>query len=131
MKKSKDLIILRGISGSGKSTFAKLLGKAICSADDYFVSINGEYLWKEEDLGKAHRWCTKKSEMFMERNISPIIISNTCVKARDLKPYTKLAEKYGYRVFSVIVENRHNGINTHNVPEEVLNQQRQKFNIKL
>jgi hypothetical protein len=48
-----------------------------------------------------------------------------------MEAYYKLAEKYGYIVFSIIVENRHGGINQHNVPEEVLTNMKNRFNIKL
>ncbi len=128
---NKDLIILRGVSGSGKTTLAKILGRAICSADDYFISLSREYHWTSLKLRKAHEWCIRKCELFMKRNISPIFVANTSPRKRDLNPYYDLAEKYGYRVFSVIVENRHNGKNSHNVPEESLEKQVKTFNIKL
>ena len=35
-----------------------------------------------------------------------------------MEEYYKLADVYDYRVFSVIVENRHGGVNQHNVPED-------------
>jgi hypothetical protein len=46
-------------------------------------------------------------------------------------PYYDLAKKHGYRVFSVIVENRHEGVNSHDVPEETLQKMRSRFDIKL
>jgi len=45
--------------------------------------------------------------------------------------YFKLAEKYGYMVFTIIVENRHGGVNQHGVPAEKLEQMRNRFNFKL
>jgi hypothetical protein len=48
-----------------------------------------------------------------------------------MKPYYEMAETYGYKVFSIIVENRHGGINQHNVPEEVLNSMKNRFEIQL
>jgi hypothetical protein len=42
-----------------------------------------------------------------------------------------LAEKYGYRVYSLIVENRHGGVNEHGVPEEKLEQMKERFNVKI
>jgi hypothetical protein len=42
-----------------------------------------------------------------------------------------MAELNEYRVFSIIVENRHGGVNEHNVPEEVLTKMRERFEIKL
>jgi hypothetical protein len=48
-----------------------------------------------------------------------------------MKPYFDLAEKHGYRVYSLIVENRHNGVNDHNVPIEVIDKMKNRFEIKL
>jgi predicted kinase len=49
----------------------------------------------------------------------------------ELKPYVDLAEKYGYTVFTIVTENRHGGVNVHNVPEEVLDNMKNRFEIKL
>jgi hypothetical protein len=48
-----------------------------------------------------------------------------------MKPYYDIAEKYGYRVYSLIVENRHGGVNEHGVPDEKLEQMKNRFQIKL
>jgi len=42
-----------------------------------------------------------------------------------------MAEKYGYTVFSLIVENRHGGVNEHGVPEEALERMENRFELKL
>jgi hypothetical protein len=48
-----------------------------------------------------------------------------------MEKYYELAEEYGYKVFSIIVENRHGGINQHGVPAEKLEQMKNRFQIKL
>ena len=114
------LIIVRGLPGSGKSTFAQLLGtKAICCADDY-VTRNGVYNWKPETVGASHDWCQRKCRRFMKKRIDRIVVANTSTTERELKPYYDLARQFGYTVYSVIVENRHGGKNIHNVPEATL-----------
>jgi 50S ribosomal subunit-associated GTPase HflX len=60
-----------------------------------------------------------------------IVVSNTFTQEWEMKEYYKLAEKYGYKVFSVIMENRHGGVNEHGVPEEKLQAMRDRFEIKL
>jgi hypothetical protein len=42
-----------------------------------------------------------------------------------------LAEKHGYRVYSLIVENRHDGVNEHGVPEDKLKIMKNRFEVKL
>lgn len=126
----KIIIIVRGVSGSGKSNLAEHLGKAICCADDYFMR-NNKYLWTFDHLGIAHDWCKRKCVRFMKFGISPIIISNTSTTEKEIKPYMDLAIDYNYKVFSIIVENRHGGTNVHNVPDVTLQKMRNKFEIKL
>ena len=60
-----------------------------------------------------------------------IIVSNTFTQEWEMKPYFDIAEKYGYRVYSLIVENRHGGVNEHGVPSDKLEQMKNRFNIKL
>jgi tRNA U34 2-thiouridine synthase MnmA/TrmU len=48
-----------------------------------------------------------------------------------MKPYFNLAKKYKYRVFSLIVENYHNGKTVHGVPDETMKKMKDRFEIKL
>jgi predicted kinase len=129
----KILIILRGLPGSGKSSFAELLGtKAICCADDY-VTRNGIYNWKPETIGASHDWSQRKCRRFMKAQVERIVVANTSTSARELKPYMDLARQFGYKVFSVVVENRHGGVNVHNVPDATLEKMKERLitNIEL
>jgi len=136
----KILILLRGLPGSGKSTFAKTMWSeyVICEADDYFVDKEtGEYKFNARDLPKAHNWCRFRVETFMKDNIaneqfySEIVVSNTFTQEWEMEEYFKLAKEYGYKVFTLIVENRHGGVNGHGVPKEKLEQMKDRFSIKL
>ena len=60
-----------------------------------------------------------------------LIVSNTFTQEWEMKPYFDLAERYDYRVYSLIVENRHDGVNEHGVPADKLEQMKNRFNIKL
>lgn len=120
----KVLFILRGVPGCGKSTVAEELAKGhqigiICCADDYHM-VNGEYKWKAENQGYAHKACQNKCEFLMKANTPRIIIANTNTSNKEMKPYSDMAETYGYTVFYLVVENRHGGKDTHNVPEDSL-----------
>ncbi|HRT03987.1 MAG TPA: ATP-binding protein [Candidatus Diapherotrites archaeon] len=127
----KSVILVRGIPGSGKSTFSKFLGRAICSADDYHIDLNGNYNWKEENLKASHEWCKRKCERFMKIGAEKVIIDNTLSSEWEIDPYIDMAKKYGYKVFSIIIENRHGGISIHNVPEDTLEKMKNRFSIKL
>ena len=128
----KSLIIIRGCPGSGKTTFAKMLGtKAICTADDYHTSREGVYNWKPENIGKAHSWCQKKCARFMRANAEKIVVANTSTTEEEMAPYLVMAKEFEYKVFSVIVENRHQGKDTHEVPEATIEKMKNRFSVKL
>lgn len=131
----KDLILIRGVSGSGKSTFAHVIAKSICnviSADDYFINAKtGKYEFDKSKLNKAHTYCQKKTEKNMVRGDDMIIVANTFTREWEMKPYYDLAKKYNYRVFSIIVENRHGETNKHGVSDDYIQIMRNRFEVKL
>jgi predicted kinase len=127
-----ELIIVRGLPGSGKSTFAKSLGGEHIEADMFFVDREtGEYKFDATKLKLAHNWCAIQVQKAMVEDEPKIIVSNTFTQEWEMKTYYDLAKMHGYRVFSIIVENRHGGINEHNGPEEKLEQMKHRFQIKL
>jgi hypothetical protein len=60
-----------------------------------------------------------------------IVVSNTSTTEKELQPYLDLANEYGYKVVSLIVENRHGNSNVHSVPQETLQKMKDRFQIKL
>ncbi len=134
----KNLYIIRGLPGSGKSTIAKSLGKPwqIFEADQFFMK-NGKYEFDGSKLKDAHDWCKRKVQYWMHPSLvrplffRNIVISNTFTQEWEMRFYQIIAKKYGYRVHTIIVENRHGGVNTHGVPEEKLEQMKERFQIKL
>jgi predicted kinase len=135
----KILTLVRGLPGSGKTTFANFIWNeyAICEADKFFYDSEGHYLFDASKLREAHNWCKDEVETRMKDNeLNPqyypeIVVSNTFTQEWEMEEYFKLAEKYGYMVFTVVVENRHGGVNQHGVPEEKLVQMKNRFEIKL
>jgi len=131
----KELFLLRGLPGSGKSTLAKSLGGFHVEADMFFMK-DGEYRFDGSKLKDAHEWCQNEVNLAMILNHTTgvnnkIVVSNTFTQEWEMKAYTDLAESYDYNVFSLIVENRHGGVNDHGVPEEALTRMRNRFEIKL
>jgi len=137
----KILYIVRGIPGSGKSTFAKkIVGHdfLVCEADKYFVNKEtGEYKFDFSKIKDAHKFCQDMVETYMKDSLvnnqfyREIAVSNTFTQEWEMDPYFKLAKEYGYTVFSIVVENRHGGTNVHNVPEDKIEQMKNRFEIKL
>ncbi len=128
----KTLYIVRGIPGSGKSTFAQSLDCPVFEADQYFIdSETGEYKFDGSKIKLAHNWCKLRVEQSMEDDFQKIAVSNTFTQEWEMDTYYELAKQYGYRVFSLIVENRHGGVNEHGVPEDKLEIMKNRFEVKL
>jgi predicted kinase len=133
------LFLVRGLPGSGKSTFATHIWNeyAVCEADKFFYDKEGNYNFNPSKLKDAHAWCKNEVETRMkdhqinQQYYPEIAVSNTFTQEWEMKDYYELAEKYGYKVVSLIVENRHGGKNVHGVPDDKLEIMKNRFEIKL
>ena len=132
----KTLYLLRGLPGAGKSTLASQLSDVHFEADMYFTNENGQYVFNPSEIKKAHEWCQNQVNTAMILNHTTgvnesIVVSNTFTQGWEMEPYYKLAESYGYRVFSLIVENRHGGENIHGAPADKIQIMKDRFEVKL
>lgn len=129
------LIILRGVSGSGKSTTADFFCESIpgcvsVSADDYMTDSSGVYRFDHNKLDMAHRMCYIAVERSMKHGYV-VVLHNTSTRESEFQKYIDLAAKMNYDVISLIVENRHGNENIHGVPVETIKKQSERFEIKL
>lgn len=130
---SKSITLLRGLPGSGKSTFARNIAWPswpIVSADDFFMK-NGKYIFDAKKLHIAHKYSQETVETFMIQGCNKIFVANTFTTEKEMNPYFELAKKYDYEIFSIIVENRHGNNSIHNVPDTTITSMKERFNIKL
>ena len=132
---SKTLYLIRGIPGSGKSTFAQRLLIAdivqeYCEADDYFTSIDGKYEFDPTKLSEAHQYCQNLTRMILSRGNS-IAVSNTSCAEWEVEIYQNIAAEYDARFVSIIVENRHGNKNIHGCSDEKVERMKRKFDVKL
>jgi predicted kinase len=133
-----ELILLRGLPGSGKSTLAKIILQLrstdepeVLSADDFFINENGEYDFDSQKIKEAHNYCQFRCSERMRQQKVKIVVANTFTQEWEMDEYFKMAERYNYRVHTVIVENRHGNENVHGVPEDKLQQMKNRFQVKL
>lgn len=128
----KELFLLRGIPGAGKTTLATSIGGKHLESDMYFVNPStGFYNFNPTKLKDAHSWCQNSVAEAMHNKESKIVVSNTFTQKWEMEAYYEMAKEHGYTVFSLVVENRHSGVDTHDVPEDVLQNMQDRFEIKL
>lgn len=129
----KTLYLIRGVPGSGKTTFGQILAQSIgaiqVEADDFFYEY-GVYKFDPSKLRQAHEWCQRVCEDQLKGDAS-VVVSNTSTTEREVETYAKMAELHNAKFVSIIVENRHSGVNVHNVPEDKIQQMKSRFSIKL
>ena len=133
-----ELILLRGLPGSGKTTLAKIILQLrstdepeILSADDFFEDNEGDYNFDPTKLKEAHNYCQFRCSERMRQQKAKIVVANTFTQEWEMDEYFKMAERYNYRVHTVVVENRHGNENIHGVPEDKLQQMKNRFQVKL
>ncbi len=132
----KNLVLVRGISGSGKTTFVEeFIDVSLSIATDDFFTLDGVYTFNPSYLSEYHQRCIDSVESEMECPSTEIycniVVHNTFTEEWEMQPYFDLAEKYGYNVYTIIVENRHKSKSIHNVPDYVIKAQRDRFEIVL
>ncbi len=129
-----EVIILRGLPGSGKSTWAKInYPKApICSADNWFVK-EGKYKFNPKEIGMAHEACME--EFLMQTLLSGIdpptvIVDNTNIELWELSPYLSVAKACGHSVRIVRFETPIDICitrNIHGVPASTIRSMKNRF----
>lgn len=132
---TQELVIMRGIPGSGKSTMAKSLVREgrIHSTDDVIES-QGDYdkffvdMKESKDfapLARAHSTNYKNIVKSISEGVSPVIVDNTNIKANEAKQIVVKALEMGLSENNIsIVDIGTNGLtaevladrNTHGVP---------------
>ena len=117
------LYIVRGIPGSGKSTYSKTIGCCVIEADQYFM-IDGEYKYDKNKIKAAHLWCQTMVKQFLSRGID-VCVSNTFVKKWEIDEYVKMANTFNtnYKIIKVVGNYK----NVHNVPSEVVERMNQNW----
>jgi predicted kinase len=115
----KKISVMRGIPGSGKSTYARRIQQEanavhqqeqerffllrlalpcqIVSADQFFME-NGVYRFDPKKLGDAHRQCMRDFLNLVTQGCEHVIVDNTNLNVEDASPYVAVGEAMGYEV---------------------------------
>lgn len=127
-----EAVILRGISGSGKSSLKKVLEEmcaeagltvAMHSTDDYHM-VDGEYIFDPKKLGYFHRLNKEAFEKSLADGVDIVVCDNTNLRQREYSGYIKAARDLNSIVVAVVFYpddyDKHVERNKHGVPEDVI-----------
>lgn len=118
----RNVIILRGVAGAGKSAFANLIVDpcCVCCADDYLYDSDGVYMYTSDRAQTAHEKCKSLfDEALIDPLITNIVVANTNTDKARYSYYEDAARKAGIRVTFVVLENRHGNRDIHSVPDNI------------
>lgn len=129
------VVILRGVSGSGKSTFVERLRSttravSVVNADRHFME-HGHYRFSPTRLPEVHAACLREYVASLAPIGAPglpelLVVDNTNTTLVQVAPYVALAQAYGAEVeiiqFDISPEVAH-GRSTHEVPLHTIKRQ--------
>ena len=102
-----ELVIIRGIPGTGKTTMAKNDFKShVHYESDMWFEKNGFDMKKFKD---AHEWCYLKVLLAMSEDRN-IVVSNTFCRKFEMRAYFKAAMDYGYACRVINLEKEYGSV---------------------
>lgn len=126
---------MQGCPGSGKSTYSNrimarlnsMFGLRVvkCSADEYFINKEGQYIFNRDKIGNAHGYCKDQARKAMRSGNDLVVIDNTNTTRKEMEPYILMAKEWDYRIVYRLIGNvdeesikLYAQRNIHKVPEE-------------
>ena len=86
---TQNLILVRGLPGSGKSSFGALLGPCF-AADDYFM-VDGVYRFNPSGLTAAHSMCQDLTRESLRAGNPVTVVANTFSCRWEMDAYVLMA----------------------------------------
>lgn len=101
----RTVYIMRGVSGSGKSTRAReIAGRigVIHSTDDFFY-VNGKYRFDPTRLSEYHDLNFRAFCGSLDKNVPVVVCDNTNARCWQYARYVEVAKRMGYLVRFVVL----------------------------
>ena len=131
-----ELILIRGLPGSGKSTIAETFKRHYHFESDQYWGE--DYNFDIDKLQNAHRWCQARVNLYLNKlndlfckfpnsihTKIGIVVSNTFTTKNELLPYFEIASEFGIIPNVLLCQSNFGSI--HNVPQETIEKMKNRF----
>ena len=120
------LRIIRGLPGSGKSSFAEYFFRGVFHVENDMGHINSneEYCFNENRILEVQMWCHDTVRLALQNNIE-CVVSNVFVSKKSIDSYVLIAKEYNTDFAVYRMEGKFQ--NDHNVPDDVYQSMKEKF----
>jgi len=117
-----ELVLIRGLPGSGKSTMAKemVANGFVHFEADMFFTVDGTYAYNPVRIQEAHAWCQRMTRQALKEG-RRVVVSNTFTRLREMEPYQCMVDRIR------VLEACGRWQNTHGVPAEMVDRMAQRW----
>ena len=119
-----ELVLIRGLPGSGKSTMARVLAMAgfkHFEADQFFMH-DGVYRFDGSRVREAHAWCQRATRQALQEG-KRTVVANTFTQLREMAPYLAMSRNV------CVIEATGRWGNEHGVPPETLKRMAERWEL--
>jgi predicted kinase len=126
----RNLVLIRGLPGSGKSTFARQALEDLSHMNpvhwetDMFFETDEGYVFDPKRLGEAHQWCQDHVRASLV-NSKCVIVANTFSRVWEMQPYIDMAAEF--KAHLLVAKLNTDFGNIHNVPESTIERMRDRW----
>lgn len=119
------MILVRGLPGSGKTTFVKRSYPNLLHVEsDMLTVVNGKYDFVAEKLKERHATCISIASLALLCG-SDVVVSNTFTTLKEMAPYLDAAKKSKAEI--IVIKMTGNYTSVHNVPADVLQRMQERW----